>query len=99
MEAFLLDWLILLGRWLHLVTGIAWIGASFYFVWLDDNLQPPSDPDLQKKASAASCGRCTAAASIRPRRHLYCPRCFPHRCIGSSGRLTGRGCRGFFCCA
>jgi uncharacterized membrane protein len=49
MEAYLLDWLNLLGRWLHLVTGIAWIGASFYFVWLDDHLQPPSDPDLQKK--------------------------------------------------
>jgi uncharacterized membrane protein len=49
MEAYVLDWLNLLGRWLHLVTGIAWIGASFYFVWLDDHLQPPSDPDLQKK--------------------------------------------------
>jgi uncharacterized membrane protein len=43
MEAYLLEWLNLLGRWLHLVTGIAWIGASFYFVWLDDHLEPPRD--------------------------------------------------------
>jgi len=40
MEAHLLDWLNLLGRWLHLVVGIAWIGASFYFVWLDNHLLP-----------------------------------------------------------
>jgi uncharacterized membrane protein len=49
METYILDWLSLLGRWLHLLTGIAWIGASFYFVWLDNHLQPPPDPELQKK--------------------------------------------------
>jgi uncharacterized membrane protein len=44
MEAYALEWLSLLGRWLHLVTGIAWIGASFYFVWLDNHLEAPADP-------------------------------------------------------
>ena len=34
------DWTILLFRVLHIVTAIAWIGASFYFVWLDMNLRP-----------------------------------------------------------
>jgi len=48
-DAYLFDWLSLLGRWLHLLTGIAWIGASFYFVWLDNHLLPPADPELQKK--------------------------------------------------
>jgi uncharacterized membrane protein len=43
MEAYLLDWLNLLGRWLHLIAGIAWIGASFYFVWLDNHLLPAAD--------------------------------------------------------
>src|SRR3954468_3837547 len=38
MEAYLVEWLSLLGRWLHLIVGIAWIGASFYFVWLDNPL-------------------------------------------------------------
>ncbi len=41
MEAYIVDWLNLFGRWLHLITGIAWIGASFYFVWLDNHLLPP----------------------------------------------------------
>lgn len=42
MTGYLLDWLNLLGRWLHVTAGIAWIGASFYFVWLDDHLLPPT---------------------------------------------------------
>lgn len=37
-------WLGLALRWLHLITGIAWIGSSFYFIWLDNALKPPSDP-------------------------------------------------------
>ena len=41
MEAYVSDWLNLLVRWLHMVAGIAWIGSSFYFVWLDNHLQPP----------------------------------------------------------
>ena len=39
MEAYIADWLNLLLRWLHLITGVAWIGASFYFVWLDNHLE------------------------------------------------------------
>ncbi len=44
MEAWLHEWLSLLFRWAHLVTGIAWIGASFYFVWLDNHLHAPRSP-------------------------------------------------------
>jgi len=40
--SYALDWLNLIVRWLHFVAGISWIGASFYFVWLDDNLSLPS---------------------------------------------------------
>ena len=46
MSAYLFDWASLLGRWLHLITGIAWIGASFYFVWLDNSLLPPKRKEL-----------------------------------------------------
>ena len=38
MEAHLLEWLNLSVRWVHMITGVAWIGASFYFVWLENNL-------------------------------------------------------------
>ncbi len=34
-------WLNLAIRWLHFVAGISWIGASFYFVWLDNSLRAP----------------------------------------------------------
>jgi uncharacterized membrane protein len=46
MEAYLFDWLNLLARWAHVVVGIAWIGASFYFIWLDDHLESSPDPKL-----------------------------------------------------
>lgn len=38
MEAHLTEWLNLSIRWIHMIVGIAWIGASFYFVWLENNL-------------------------------------------------------------
>lgn len=41
MSVDILAWLNLGIRWLHVIAGIAWIGASFYFVWLDNNLRPP----------------------------------------------------------
>jgi uncharacterized membrane protein len=44
MEAYILEWLTLLARWVHIVVGIAWIGASFYFIWLDDHLEAAKDP-------------------------------------------------------
>ncbi|NBT28984.1 MAG: cysteine desulfurase [Gammaproteobacteria bacterium] len=34
-----MDWLSLAIRWLHLAAGIAWIGTSFYFIWLDQSLR------------------------------------------------------------
>ena len=47
--AFVADWLNLAARWTHMITGIAWVGASFYFVWLDNHLHKPLDPaDVDK---------------------------------------------------
>jgi uncharacterized membrane protein len=43
MEGYIVDWLNLLVRWLHVITGVAWIGASFYFIWLDGHLETPKD--------------------------------------------------------
>ncbi len=48
MEAYLADWFSLIVRWLHLITGIAWIGASFHFVFLDNSLETP-DEDKRKQ--------------------------------------------------
>jgi uncharacterized membrane protein len=49
MESYLLDWANLLLRWVHVITAIAWVGSSFYFVFLDASLTPPADEDLKKQ--------------------------------------------------
>ncbi len=49
MEAYVVEWLNLLARWAHFVVGIAWIGSSFYFIWLDNHLQAPkASADVDK---------------------------------------------------
>ena len=53
MDAYLFEWLNLLGRWMHLITGTAWIGASFYFVWLDAHLHAPRDRDEGERLDLA----------------------------------------------
>jgi uncharacterized membrane protein len=42
-DPYVTDWLDLLTRWLHLIAGIVWIGSSFYFIALDNHLEPPAD--------------------------------------------------------
>ncbi|MES2786042.1 MAG: urate hydroxylase PuuD [Pseudomonadota bacterium] len=49
METYLLEWANLLLRWAHVITAIAWVGSSFYFVFLDSSLTPPQDEDLKKQ--------------------------------------------------
>ncbi len=48
MEAHIIEWLNLSVRWIHMITGIAWIGASFYFIFLENNLNRRQDlrPEL-----------------------------------------------------
>ncbi len=49
MQGFVFEWISLLARWLHFITGIAWIGSSLYFIWLDNHLKAPRDAaDLDK---------------------------------------------------
>ncbi|MDR6537104.1 urate hydroxylase PuuD [Variovorax soli] len=49
MESYYLDWANLLLRWVHVITAIAWIGASFYFVMLDNSLEKPHDRESLDK--------------------------------------------------
>jgi uncharacterized membrane protein len=52
MQSYVLDWLGLIVRWFHFTAGIAWIGASFYFVWLDDNLNRNVSADQTRRGVA-----------------------------------------------
>jgi uncharacterized membrane protein len=52
MESYVLDWANLLLRWAHVITAIAWVGSSFYFVFLDSSLAPPADEELKKQGAS-----------------------------------------------
>ena len=47
-ESHIYEWVNLLIRWIHFIVGVAWIGASFYFNWLENNLnrKSPQDPGI-----------------------------------------------------
>jgi uncharacterized membrane protein len=82
MEAFLLnygaEWLNLLVRWLHLIVGIAWIGASFYFVWLDNSLKPPKPgSDLEKQGVAGELWAVHGGGFYNPQKYLVAPKQLP----------------------
>ena len=47
MDSYIFEWLNLVVRWIHVITGIAWIGASFFFNWLDSQITPPENPETQ----------------------------------------------------
>jgi uncharacterized membrane protein len=69
-----LDWLNLLVRWLHVITGIAWIGASFYFVWLDNSIRPPAPgSDLAKKGVSGELWAVHGGGFYNPQKYLVAP--------------------------
>ena len=47
-ESHIHEWMNLLIRWIHFIVSVAWIGASFYFNWLENNLNrsPPQDEGI-----------------------------------------------------
>jgi uncharacterized membrane protein len=69
-----LEWMNLLVRWLHIITGIAWIGASFYFVWLDNSLRPPAPGgELAKKGVAGELWAVHGGGFYNPQKYLVAP--------------------------
>jgi uncharacterized membrane protein len=77
MSAYLIDILSLLGRWVHLVTGIAWIGASFYFVWLDNHLVAPSDDALAGKGVAGELWAVHGGGFYNAQKYRVAPQALP----------------------
>ena len=77
MVTYLLDWLGLLVRWLHLVAGIAWIGASFYFVWLDNHLQAPSERERADPGVAGELWAVHGGGFYRSQKYRLAPAVLP----------------------
>ncbi|MDT7838268.1 urate hydroxylase PuuD [Aquabacterium sp. OR-4] len=79
MEAYLLDWANLLLRWAHVVTAIAWVGSSFYFVFLDSSLTPPDDPALRRKGVSGELWAVHGGGFYHPQKYLLAPAALPER--------------------
>jgi uncharacterized membrane protein len=78
MEAHLIEFLGMLVRWLHVIAGIAWIGSSFYFIWLDDSLEPPAaDSESAKKGVAGELWAVHGGGFYNPQKYAVAPAALP----------------------
>ena len=77
MENYIGDWLNLLLRWLHVITGIAWIGSSFYFVWLDNSLVKPTAQDLKDKGVDGELWAVHGGGFYNPQKYMVAPKQLP----------------------
>ena len=77
MDAYLLDWLNLLLRWVHVIVAIAWIGSSFYFVFLDASLTPPEDPELKARGVDGELWAVHGGGFYHPQKYLVAPKQLP----------------------
>jgi uncharacterized membrane protein len=77
MDAYLLDWANLLLRWAHVVTAIAWIGSSFYFVFLDNSLTPPTAGDLKAKGVDGELWAVHGGGFYHPQKYMVAPKSLP----------------------
>ena len=75
--SYLIDASSMLLRWLHLIVGIAWIGSSFYFVWLDNSLKEPSDPKLKEDGVGGELWAMHGGGFYNPQKYAVAPKKLP----------------------
>ena len=84
-DAYTVNWLHLLARWAHIPTGAAWIGTSFYFIFLNNSIRPPDNDD---GPAAKAVWMATAVRSIERPSTTARPTHCPPPSTGSSGKPT-----------
>jgi uncharacterized membrane protein len=77
MDSYVLDWVSLLLRWAHVITAMAWIGASFYFVMLDNSLRAPQHEDLKAKGVDGEMWAVHGGGFYHANKYLVAPRWLP----------------------
>ncbi|WP_414663310.1 urate hydroxylase PuuD [Horticoccus sp. 23ND18S-11] len=80
MDAHLVEFLSLLLRWLHIIAGIAWIGSSFYFIWLDNSLEPPAPgSENAKKGVSGELWAVHGGGFYNPQKYAVAPASLPEK--------------------
>jgi uncharacterized membrane protein len=77
MDAYVLDWVNLLLRWAHVIVAIAWIGSSFYFVFLDNSLTPPVDQLSKDKGVSGELWAIHGGGFYHPQKYAVAPKQIP----------------------
>ncbi len=77
MEAYLLDWANLLLRWAHVITAVAWIGASFYFVMLDNSLVKAAAADDREKGVTGELWAVHGGGFYHSQKYMLAPKALP----------------------
>lgn len=80
MDTYWVEFLGMLTRWLHVIAGIAWIGSSFYFIWLDRSLEPPEPgSDEAKKGVGGHLWAVHGGGFYNPQKYTVAPAQLPER--------------------
>jgi uncharacterized membrane protein len=74
MDTQLLEWANALLRLLHVIFAIAWVGSSFYFVWLDNHLIKPTSPDLLEKGVDGALWAVHGGGFYNPQKYMVAPK-------------------------
>jgi uncharacterized membrane protein len=77
LDLYLLDWANLLLRWAHVITAIAWVGSSFYFVFLDASLTEPADPADRAKGVGGELWAVHGGGFYHPQKYPLSPPSLP----------------------
>ncbi len=77
MESYYLDWANLLLRWVHVITAIAWVGSSFYFVFLDSSLVPPTSKHLKEQGVGGELWAVHGGGFYNPQKYAVAPKVVP----------------------
>ncbi len=80
MGAHYVDFLSMMLRWLHIIAGIAWIGSSFYFIWLDNSIEPPEPGSAKaRQGIAGDLWAVHGGGFYNPQKYLVAPASLPQR--------------------
>jgi uncharacterized membrane protein len=71
------DWLHLIVRWLHVTAAIAWVGASFYFIALDQSLRPPKREGAEAEGVGGEAWEIHGGGFYRVEKYRIAPRTLP----------------------